>query len=253
MGSGGGERVRNKTFRWGVLGCLSPAWGGAEGSVLAAGAPWCHWHCHQTLNCSSWADVRGAGGSWWVARGVQNVLVWVWRGRLGRQGQQSKGCATASRERMERAWEGALDLCSWAGNDAGEAPRAQEPGLAQPREERFMLYALKYLEEGLANHKSVLEGTRECPGMSPASHLLHKQGQRPPHPPNGFPIQTAAVRSLPLLTPSFSPSAPISLLPSFFPSFSVSLPLQAKAPAGILEPSHCPAFTVCGQHQTNRL
>lgn len=71
-----------------------------------------------------------------MAHGVLSVLVWVWRGWLGRQGQQSKGCSTVSRERMERAWEGALDLCLWAGNDAGEAPRAQEPGLAQHKEER---------------------------------------------------------------------------------------------------------------------
>jgi len=36
---GGGDRMKNKTFRWGVLGYLIPPQGCTEGSVMAAGAP----------------------------------------------------------------------------------------------------------------------------------------------------------------------------------------------------------------------
>lgn len=119
-------------------------------------------------------------------------------------------------------------------------------------------FALPPLEEGLANLKGLPERVRKHPGISLSSHLHHEQRHRQ-SPPSSITPSTKCLHcpNKCHLIVSFSNPTSFSLflyfpLPFFFP-FCFSLPLPAKAPAGILESSHCPAFTVCGQHQTNRL
>lgn len=112
---GWGERVKNKTFHWGVVGCLIPPQGCAEGSVTAAGAS----RVAMSLSPPSppplpfprpKADVEGLGGGAALGR-----LFLLKHDRFGGDGwvklandQQLKAYATVTGEQMESAWEGAM-------------------------------------------------------------------------------------------------------------------------------------------------